>query len=79
MHIQVFDKKNIFSASDLPRLGFGRAPRSLEPAQDRRRRRGAEPDNCLQSGPVPGPSRARIEPEVGLECPVEGHENLRIP
>ena len=31
-----------------------------------------------RAGPVLGPGRARIEPEVGLECPVERHENLRI-
>ena len=69
---------SIFSVSDLPRLGFCRAPRSPEPAQERRRRRGTEPDNRRKSGPGSGPGPSRIEPEVGLECLVERHKNLRI-
>ena len=77
MHIQVLTKKNIFSASDLPRLGFGMAPRS-EPAQERRPAAAPNPTTAGKVGPVPGPSLALIEPEVGLECPVEVHENLRI-
>ena len=50
-----FLKKITFSASDLLRLGFGRAPRSPEPAQERQRTAAPNPTIAGKAGAVPGP------------------------
>ena len=63
-------KKITFSASDLPRLGFSLAPLSPKLAQERRHTAAPNSTTARKAGPVSGQGLARIEQEVGLECPV---------